>query len=421
MKQQMHLSQGLDPAAQGALDAVLTEATQATLSRDPHAPVHHVSVAIDVPRLGYSFRHAAGVARADSSAAMTPATPVHIASIGKTMTAVLILRLVEDNVFGEAGLDTTLAATAVLPRALIGRLLWVGGRNVSQDVTLRHLLSHSSGMRDAMVDDAAMTATQAGGGAAPGSLISKLMHALQRGDTIASQRSWTAFDPASPDQPDAGVLNHYLATAGLAQAGLFKPGDGFHYADTGFVLLALLAEHVTGKTYHALLREQIFEPLGMRETYLAYRDDPRNMPANRTPEADPWFGTLPLLSSGVNLSYDWGGGGQVSTPHDLVLFLDGLLSGVLFKNAATLEAMTQWSVLPGLNPPRTGVGLGLFRTAYADGALVGHSGAYGAKMVADLARGVLFAGTVDQALAPNDWHTILLGRFNQALERDGLI
>ena len=110
----------------------------------------------------------------------------------------------------------------------------------------------------------------------------------------------------------------------------------------------------------------------------------------------------------MDLSFDWGGGGQVSTMDDLCLFLKGLMSGALFKTSATLASMHEWITPPGLAAPRTGVGLGFFRTSFDGLELWGHSGAWGAKMAYAPAHDLYFAGTLNSTAAPADWHAGLI-------------
>lgn len=311
------------------------------------------------------------------AAARAPAMPegaFHTASVTKTMTATVVLQLAEEGAFS---LDAPFDDLGVIDRALTrGRL--DGG------ITLRHLLSHTAGIRDTMEDDAETL-----GGPAPGSVIGGLMR--------DPAKAWVPWDPALPEDPAAGVINHFFAS-GTADARLAQPGARFHYSDTGFMLLALLIEHAGGEPLHTAFRRRLFDPHGIADIWLAYREPPR------LPETDQYFGDLPLLASGVSLSFDWGGGGLVSTAAALAAFLRTLLSGGYFRKAETLAAMQDWQAPEGLALPRTGVGLGLFRTERDGLTLIGHSGAPGAKMFTDPASGMILTGTANQAVGGGDWH-----------------
>lgn len=337
------------------------------------------------------FEAVHGLARPD--APMTVSHRFHLASVAKTMTATLLLQLAEEGAFGAKGIDAAYAGFGVFSPDIMARLHRRDGVSLAHTITLRHLLTHTSGIRDAMEDDANTL-----GGPAPGSLIG----AIRSGKSEAA-RFWRPWSPERPEDASAGVINLFLAT-GIADAALSDPGTRFHYSDTGFMLLALLAEKITGQSYGALLHERIFAPLGLADTYLAYRCDPLDLGPKRTPESEFWSDDLPLLESGVSLSFDWGGGGVVSSALSLNRFLRALLAGELFKSRGTLAAMLSWATPPNLEPPRTGVGLGVFRTAMNGVELIGHSGASGAKMFHAPRGGFFISGTINQSSGPGDWH-----------------
>ena len=278
---------------------------------------------------------------------------------------------------------------------VLDELLIIDGQPWGEALTLRHLLGHTGGLRDAMVDDATRL-----GGPAPGSLIGALMSRL-----VDPGHRWVPWDPRDPASAQAGVLNWYLNE--VACAGLSLPGNAFHYSDTGYVLLGLVVERVSGVPLHRAMSDRLFAPLGLRNTYLAYVGDPPDLQADRLPESEPWMGPVPCLSLGVSLSFDWGGGGVVSTAAELAAFHRALLAGRLFRDPRSLQAMTCWRQPAGLKPPRSGVGLGLFRTEQQGLEWIGHSGAWGCKMFAAPAADLLVTGTLNRADAAEDWHARL--------------
>lgn len=353
-----------------------------------HDAVRSAVVRLERADGGLIWTGAAGVSRADTAAPMTPESRFHVASVTKTLTAALILQLAEEGALGEAGLETPLAQTGAFSPETVARLHPMG----ADELTLRRLLTHTGGLRDAMVDDAEVL-----GGPAPQSLVGRM---FRTGDV---SRRWDPWDPAHPDDPEAGVINYFL-NAWIAAAPLFAPGSAFHYSDTGYMILGVVAERLGGAPLHRLFRRRLFEPLGMHRTYLAYRDDPADLGPARRPESDPCAGDLALLSADVSLSFDWAGGGVVSTAEDLALFLRGTLSGRLFTSKASLEAMTEVIAPDGLAPPRTGVGLGLLQVAHPGGVLIGHSGAWGARMFQDVETGVVLTGTINQSQGLDTWH-----------------
>jgi CubicO group peptidase (beta-lactamase class C family) len=116
-------------------------------------------------------------------------------------------------------------------------------------------------------------------------------------------------------------------------------------------------------------------------------------------ECEVWLNGLPAMAGGANMSFDWGGGGQISTAHDLCRFLDGLLAGALFRERSTLDAMTAWIAPPGLAPPRVAIGLGLqqWKSPVSGSLGIGHAGAWGARLWRDPRTGATVAGTVNQS------------------------
>ena len=363
--------------------------------------VVNATVGIEVPGKNFIFTAAAGEARPDTGERMTGQHRYHWASITKTLTATLILQLAEEGLFGAGGIDTHLAKLLLFAPEVMDRLHVMDGVSYGHKITLRHLLSHTSGIKDAIVDDGSYTQS-ALGTFAPNSFLGLLFDG-----TAPVLSPIVPWDPVRPNEPMAGMLNFYLNHHSIASTALFPPGKAFHYSDTGFVILALLIEHITGMSLHENLTKRIFSPLGMVDCYLAYRNDPV-LGKNRQPESEIYAGNYAFLSSGLDLSFDWGGGGIVSSYCASNTFLKGLLTGKLFQHNKTLEGMCQWRLPKGLKPPRTGVGLGLFRTSYKGGELWGHSGAWGAKMACDPEAGIYLAGSVNQVYADANWHCPLI-------------
>ena len=110
---------------------------------------------------GPVVRVCAGTARQDGSLELTTDTPFHVASVGKMFTATLVHQLVDDDLVGPRGLDATLPELASL--GLVHPALAAAAHPQAHLITLRHLLSHTSGMKDMQVDDATAIAAALGG------------------------------------------------------------------------------------------------------------------------------------------------------------------------------------------------------------------------------------------------------------------
>ncbi len=353
---------------------------------DPDLPACNTIIDIAVPARGIHVCLASPGAQVDAG--------IHWASVAKSLTALLILRQLEQGSLPASGLDTPLSEFAVLPDDILAQLHCGEQGNRGGSITVDQLLRHTAGIRDAMCDDVQQTSQQAGG-LAPGSLVGKLLADPQS----SYNQLWPIWDPDRPSAAEAGTLNSYFAH-GLGQAPLAAPGQRFSYSDTGYVLLGLLLEAIAGMPLHRQLREQVFEPLGLQDAYLAYREP---VPAAVQAESDVFMGDTGILASGFTLSFDWGGGGIVSSVTSMNRILQAIIGAELLS-PENLQRMLDFQTPDGLKPPRTGVGRGMFRTSGSCGELWGHSGSWGAKMFYQPESELYFSGTVNQVFAPADWH-----------------
>jgi D-alanyl-D-alanine carboxypeptidase len=134
----------------------------------------------------------------------------------------------------------------------------------------------------------------------------------------------------------------------------FAPGEGWEYSTTNFILLAMAAEQATGKSLEQLYQERIFDPLGMENSYLL----------QGVPEAVDFVRGYYTLKSGEavdvsnwNGSQGWSGGSIVSTAEDMAKYAEGLASGSVFKDPASLEQLTTFG--DGQVGPFSNYGLGV--------------------------------------------------------------
>jgi len=138
------------------------------------------------------------------------------------------------------------------------------------------------------------------------------------------------------EQPD-----HFWTPAELVtfsaehQKAVAKPGKKFHYSDTGYILLGLLVEKITGQTFEENLHAKIFNPTGMENTYMLFRSKPAK--PQSIPYATVYLGKT-NVSEFKSLSVDWAGGGVISTTKDLISFSRALQSGQIISQQS-LESM----------------------------------------------------------------------------------
>lgn len=415
--------------AAAEIDAALN---RAVLNRS-----RHVLLSIDAPFIDLTYRGAAGLARVDTKEPITADWQFYTASVSKVMTAVIIHQMAEEGAFGPRGVDAPLAALNALPPEVIAALHRIHGVSYGDSLTLRHLLNHTSGLRDLVFDGldnpvALMPGTAEG--AAPDSLVGLAVFDEKLGltplvqcklfnlptgcnpqDYLFSHR-WIIWDyPAwqtDPKNKMAGLLNFYLA--GMNDHALFEPGKGFHYSDTNYLILALVIEQLSGNSLHHELRARIFDPLEMNDTYLIEASDPPSQTyAKRL--ADVWAWNEPCFSGGVNFSFERGGGGIVSTLADLRTFARALTAGRLFQKDGTLNDML--TVPTGIKGIFYASGLIVFPTG--QGPVLYSMGSNGAWIEYFPPQDLLMIGTTDD-FSDMPGQFMLHGEISQLLAKHGL-
>lgn len=389
------------------LDAVMQALPLASSSPAPADAIHNAAVVVEDPAQKLYYAKGVGPAREGGTAAMTAKDQFPIASVTKTMTATVILQLAEEGKLGPDGIETTLGLLGVFTPAILDRLMTFGGRSYGAGLTIRQLLAHQSGMRDVFMDDAKLTSESNEGNAAPESFGGVQLGVLGAHrkcletpgcdvSALMTGRMWTPWDASRPDDPQAGVLNFYLSYNGGATNGLFMPGQGYHYSDTGYIILGLVIEKLTGGTLHEAYRKRLFDPLGLKHTYLEYATKPATA-AYEGNTADFYIGDFAGRTGRFNISFDWAGGGVVSTAEELNRFIRALGEGRLFKKAETLALMTtpQWRQMRGDIAVERG--LGVSRLTTPDGiSYFGHTGFWGAIMLYEPGTGISLGGTLNQ-------------------------
>lgn len=227
-------------------------------------------------------RRSYGMADLEAQVAATPRTNYRLASVSKQFTAASILLLSED---GRLHLDDKVRDwLPTLP-------------HVADPVTIRHLLTHTSGLID--YED--------------------------------------VMDPADTRQVhDADVLKLLESQ----DRTYFPPGTGYRYSNSGYALLALIVERASKQRYADFLRERIFRPLGMAHT-VAHEDGISEV-AQRAygySFADgAWVRTDQSTTSAV-----LGDGGIYSSIDDLARWDAALYDERLLKSTSLQQAFTPFT------------------------------------------------------------------------------
>jgi D-alanyl-D-alanine carboxypeptidase len=260
---------------------------------------------------------AVGVARLDPPRPLRVRDQVRAGSIAKTVIATITLQLVGE---GRLRLDDT------IERWLPG-MVPNGGA-----ITIRMLLNHTSGIFD-----------------------------------YAADPDWNAAVFANPHRYWSP---QELVAVGTAHPPLFPPGEGLVYSNTGYILLGLVLERVTGQPVQDLVMQRMVRPLRLHGTFFATSARVRG-PYARGYLPPSLTGDGYLDTSTWTPSLAWTAGALVSTAPDLARFYQALLSGRLLR-PALLHAMTTTvadSAYPGL-----GIGLGIWSVETPCGTAWGHEG-----------------------------------------------
>ena len=299
----------------------------------------------------------AGNLRADSR--------YYIASINKLFMSALILRLAAQ---GRIGLDDRLAD--FVPAELISGLHVLGGTDHSGRITLRHLLSQTSGLPDYLEDE-------------------------QPDGRVAIKDLEAGLDPA---WPLAKVVE-----AVKSMPPHFPPGEpgAARYGDTGHQLLELVVEAVTGASTREAL-QGAFDELGMADTYVA--GEVQDGAAASTGVSDYVPVRFKAKEVGIGRFIGSTGNDIVSTARDQMTFLRAFIEG-RFWPQERLGELERWNKV--FFPFEYGVGIQrlvlpramtLFRRV---GPMVGHAGSVGSVAFYSPDKDVYFTGTVNQQAKPS--------------------
>jgi D-alanyl-D-alanine carboxypeptidase len=155
----------------------------------------------------------------------------------------------------------------------------------------------------------------------------------------------------------------------------FRPGSRYEYSDTDNVVVGLMAEAVTRRSYEQLLASLVYRPLDLRHTSL-----PRTVrmprPFLHGYDVEPGKATQDV-SQVINPAGAWASGGIVSEPLEVGTFFRAYVGGRLFR---TDVRRRQLRFRPGSSsPPGPGTnaaGLGIFRYRTRCGTVYGHTGSF---------------------------------------------
>lgn len=250
-----------------------------------------------------------------------------LASVSKQFTAMAIMILKEQ---GKLSLDQDI-------RKFFPELPYEG-------VTIRHLLTHTSGLPDYIV----------------------LLHKYWKPE-------FKQHDPRRFISGNEDIINMMIEKKPPIH---FTPGEKYEYSNTGYVLLASIVKRVSSQAFEEFLKERIFDPIGMSNTCVyKYVPGPDPNFPNRV------FGFRKTKDNGDLFSIDCnylnsaqGDGGVFSTLYDLLKWDRSLYENKLVSKATLEEAFTPGTLKNGKS---TNYGFGWFIEESDDGKkTVSHSGGW---------------------------------------------
>ncbi len=241
-----------------------------------------------------------------------------VGSITKTFIASLILELRDDGVLA---LDDPLAN-------------WLPDYPNAANITIRQLLSHTSGVFD------------------------YFNHTDYPGAVYGNPgKSWTPTE----------ILTRF------AHAPYFAPGTGYHYSNTNYILLGLIAEAAGGAPVGQQLRTRFWKPLGLDDTHIQSEGPP---PASAA--RGYWWSDGRFIDKGDQSGYRptrsaatvaWSVGDVVASATDIADWANSLYGGEVLSPASLAE-MTDWQANPGDGH----YGLGVRVQEYGGRQMLGHTG-----------------------------------------------
>jgi D-aminopeptidase len=257
------------------------------------------------------YRKGFGLANMELPVMLAPTMRLRIASMTKQFTALAYMLLCED---GKATLDDPIGRH--LPEL----------HPLAREVTVRQLLGHVGGLRDS--------------------------HDITH-----------TFNGTGLPITSAELLSMYRELDDVS----FAPGTAWSYNNGAYLMVSVAIERITGQAFEDVLRQRIFEPVGMCDTQL------RRWDTDFLPNSAVWH--MIDGAGGFEKSYigteDMGEGGMVSTVDDLLRWL-AHMDAPTVGSVATWKAMKTPFILP--NGTSTGYGLGLITSEYRGVETLSHAG-----------------------------------------------
>jgi D-alanyl-D-alanine carboxypeptidase len=274
---------------------------------------------------------ATGMADAEALMPMTTEWRMLAASIGKMFVGAVAASLIKDGVL----------APDVPISTWLGERAWFSRLPNHGEITLRHLLTHRSG----------------------------LPNHVYMGE-FASEVKQRMIDHALPISPDS------LVQFVLDHEPLFDAGRGWAYTDTGYILVGLIIQEATGQDIYSIIEEQFLTPLKLCSTNPSDRYVLPGLAAGYAAENSLGFPVKTTTPEGRMVWHpgiEWTGGGLISTSADLASWGAALFGGDALSEKAFSLLLDAQPIDPSTDEVLYGMGVAIYKSK-AYGTVYGHRG-----------------------------------------------
>jgi D-alanyl-D-alanine carboxypeptidase len=284
-----------------------------------------LGAALTIDGAGEYFNGTTGYANLQTGQPWQPDIPFYAGSIGKTFIAVVVLQL-----WDEGLLDLDDPLTRWLEPQITDNLVDI------EKVTLRHLLNHTSGIIDVLDD------------------LPDLKEALE----AEPGRVWS----------DAEVVSY-----AYGHPLFFEPGSQLRYSNTGYMLLAMVIQRVTGEHASVAVRQRILDPLDLTHTYYqVYEGDGSALVHGYVFADGEQIDTHPWVSN-----FAFGAAAIATTTSDLGRFYRAIFKDRRLLSKKARQEMLEKNLVPADPFGIERVGLGIVKTDWGNITSYWHNGAAG--------------------------------------------
>lgn len=293
-------------------------------------PVH--SILFYIENENFTYNNAFGLIDREGDT-VSISSPFRIASSTKLFVSTVILQLQEE---GKLNInDKVFRYLKDIEYLDFENIHILDEIKYAKDITIKQLLSHRSGLADIFTDREE---------AFFGMILQK---------------------PNKQYSPKSLIELYYQFK--LNHEPHFKPNKGWHYSDINYLLLGLIIEQIDKTTLSQSIRNRILIALKMNDTYFEFYEEPINLDKI----IQQYVGNTNF--SIINTSFDWSGGGLVSTNEDLAIFIKALFNLEII-NQDSLKKMID---VKFTKENESRYGLGVYEFIVNGDVFYGHFGFYG--------------------------------------------